>query len=334
MITFANKEILLLLLLLVPYAIWYFMRHSRREASIKISDTSAYRRIRPTMKLRLMHTPFLLRLATLALIILILARPQGRNSWKNAEVEGIDIMLAIDASTSMLAEDLQPNRIQAAKNVATEFISARPNDNIGLTVFAAEAYTQCPMTTDHAALLGLLRNVSCDLALHGVIDDGTAIGMGITNAVSRLQESKAKSKVIILLTDGSNNSGEISPLTAADIAAAYGIRIYTIGVGTNGTAPYPYPLPGGGVHYIQMPCEIDTKTLGGIASATGGKFYQANSTRQLKKVYSDIDTLERTKFSVRKYSKRYELYQPLAMLAILTLLLELLLRTTVYRRLP
>lgn len=334
MITFANKEILLLLLLLIPYAVWYFLRHSKREASLTISSTHAYRHIRPTLRQRLMHVPFILRLVTIALIILILARPQGKNSWKNSQVEGIDIMLAVDASTSMLAEDLKPNRIQAAKSVATEFVSARPNDNIGLTVFAAEAYTQCPMTTDHAALMGLMQQVSCDLALHGVIDDGTAIGMGISNAVSRLKDSKAKSKVIILLTDGSNNSGEISPLTAADIAATFGIRIYTIGVGTNGTAPYPYPVPGGGVHYIQMPCEIDTKTLSGIAEATGGQFYRANSTSELKKVYKDIDTLERTKFSVRKYSKRYELYQPLAMAAILTLLLEILLRITVFRKLP
>lgn len=334
MITFANKEILLLLLLLVPYAIWYFLRHSKREASITISDTNAYRRIRPTLKVRLMHTPFILRLITLALIILILARPQGKNFWKNAQVEGIDIMLVIDASTSMMAEDLQPNRIQAAKNVATEFVSARPNDNIGLTIFAAEAYTQCPMTTDHTALLGLMQQVSCDLALHGVINDGTAIGMGITNAVSRLKDSKAKSKVIILLTDGSNNSGEISPLTAADIAATYGIRIYTIGVGTNGSAPFPFPIPEGGVKYVQLPCEIDTNTLSGIANATGGQFYRATSTKQLKKIYHDIDTLERTKFSVRKYSKRYDMYQPLALLAIITLLLELLLRTTIYRRLP
>ncbi len=334
MITFANKEVLLLLLLLVPYAIWHFMRHRRREAFITVSDTNAYRYIRPTLRTRLMHAPFVLRLATLALIVLIMARPQGKNSWKQSQVEGIDIMLAIDASTSMLAEDLQPNRIQAAKTVATEFVSARPSDNIGLTVFAAEAYTQCPMTTDHTALMSLMQQVSCDLAMHGVIDDGTAIGMGITNAVSRLKESKAKSKVIILLTDGSNNAGEISPLTAADIAAAYGIRIYTIGVGTNGKAPFPYPLPGGGVHYIQMPCEIDTQTLQGIASATGGQFYRANSTSQLKKVYRDIDTLEKTKFSVRKYSKRYDLYQPLAALAIFTLLLEMLLKITVFRRLP
>ena len=334
MITFANKEILFLLLLLLPYAVWHFMRHHRREAGITFSDTNAYRGISPSLKMRLMHTPFFLRLITLTLIILILARPQGKNAWKDAQVEGIDIMLAIDASTSMLAEDLQPNRIEAAKNVATEFINSRPNDNIGLTVFAAEAFTQCPMTTDHASLLSQLRNVSCDYAMHGLIDDGTAIGMGLTNAISRLRESKAKSKVIILLTDGSNNRGEISPLTAADIAATFGIRIYTIGVGTNGTAPFPYPLPGGGVHYIQMPCEIDTKTLDGIATATGGEFYRATSTSQLKKVYQDIDKLERTKYNVRKYSKRYDLYQPLAMLAVITMLLELLLGATVYRRLP
>ena len=172
------------------------------------------------------------------------------------------------------------------------------------------------------------------MSLHGLIDDGTAIGMCITNAVSRLKDSKAKSKIIILLTDGSNNRGEISPLTAADIASSYGIRVYTIGVGTNGQAPFPYPMPGGGVHYIQMPCEIDAQTLQGIASATGGQFYRATSTKELKKVYKDIDTLEKTKFSVRKYSKRYELYQPLAMVAIFTLLLEVLLRMTLFRRLP
>ena len=301
---------------------------------MRVSTAEAYRYGYCTWRTRLVHVPLVLHCICYTLLVCVLARPQTRNAWDTKSVEGIDIMLAIDASTSMLAEDLQPNRIQAAKSVATEFISARPNDNIGLTVFAAEAYTQCPMTTDHASLLNLMQQVSCDLALHGVINDGTAIGMGISNAVSRLKESKAKSKVIILLTDGSNNSGEISPLTAADIAATYGIRIYTIGVGTNGTAPFPYPLPGGGVHYIQMPCEIDTQTLSGIATATGGQFYRANSTSQLKKVYHDIDTLERTKFSVRKYSKRYDLYQPLAMLAILSLLIEILLRITVYRRIP
>ena len=334
MITFANKELLFLLFLLIPYAIWYILRHKRHEASITISDTHGFLHIRPSMRMRFIHTPFVLRLITLALIIIILARPQGKNSWKNSQVEGIDIMLVLDASTSMLAEDLQPNRIEAAKSVATEFISSRPNDNIGLTVFAAEAFTQCPMTVDHAALLGLMQHVSCNMALHGLIDDGTAIGMGITNAVSRLKDSKAKSKIIILLTDGSNNRGEISPLTAADIASSYGIRVYTIGVGTNGQAPFPYPMPGGGVHYIQMPCEIDAQTLQGIALATGGQFYRATSTKELKKVYKDIDTLEKTKFSVRKYSKRYELYQPLAMVAIFTLLLEVLLRMTLFRRLP
>ena len=332
--TFASAEYFFLLLLIIPYVWWYCFSRRNKSASLKVSTTEMYRYAPATWRTALLHVPFILRIITFILIVIVLARPQTDNAWHQSETEGIDIMMVMDVSTSMLAEDLRPNRIEAAKQVATEFIAGRPNDNIGLTIFAGEAFTQCPMTVDHAALLGLMQHVSCNMALHGLIDDGTAIGMGITNAVSRLKDSKAKSKIIILLTDGSNNRGEISPLTAADIASSYGIRVYTIGVGTNGQAPFPYPMPGGGVHYIQMPCEIDAQTLQGIASATGGQFYRATSTKELKKVYKDIDTLEKTKFSVRKYSKRYELYQPLAMVAIFTLLLEVLLRMTLFRRLP
>ena len=242
-------------------------------------------------------------------------------------------MLAIDVSTSMLAEDLQPNRMEAAKEVASEFISGRPNDNIGLTIFAGEAFTQCPMTTDHSSLLNLLYNVRTDISARGLIQDGTAIGMGLANAVSRLKDSKAKSKVVILLTDGSNNMGDISPMTAAQIARSFGIRVYTIGVGTNKVARYPMPVAGG-VQYINIPVEIDTKTLTDIASTTDGNFYRATNTEELKQIYKDIDKLEKTKMNVKSFSKRYEAYQPFALAAMMCLIVEILLRTVVLRRLP
>ena len=274
-----------------------------------------------------------LRCLTFVVVVIVLARPQTHTSWGNKSVEGIDIMLAMDVSTSMLAEDLRPNRMEAAKDVAAEFIAGRPNDNIGLTIFAGEAFTQCPMTTDHASLLNLLHSVRTDIAARGLINDGTAIGMGLANAVSRLKESKAKSKVVILLTDGSNNTGDLSPMTAAQIAKSLGIRVYTIGVGTNKVARYPMPVAGG-VQYVNIPVEIDTKTLSDIAAATQGNFYRATNNQQLKQIYKDIDKLEKSKMDVKKFSKRYEAYQPFALVAILLLLLEILLRTTVFRRIP
>ncbi len=300
---------------------------------MRMSDTNAYRRAPRSWKVTLMPLQPLLRIATFVLIVFVLARPQTSNSWKDKTVEGIDIMLAMDVSTSMLAEDLTPNRIEAAKKVAAEFIADRPNDNIGLTIFAGESFTQCPMTIDHASLLNLLHNVRADIAARGLIQDGTAIGMGLANAVARLKDSKAKSKVIILLTDGSNNMGDISPMTAAEIAKSLGIRVYTIGAGTNGTARYPMPV-GGGVQYVNLPVEIDTKTLNDISNATDGKFFRATNTRELQQIYQEIDQLEKTKLNVKRFSKRYEAYQPFALAAILTLLLELLLRVTIFRRIP
>ena len=216
---------------------------------------------------------------------------------------------------------------------AAEFITGRPNDNIGLTIFAGEAFTQCPMTTDHASLLNLLQNVRTDIAQRGLIEDGTAIGMGLANAVSRLKDSKAKSRVVILLTDGSNNRGDLSPMTAAEIAKSFGIRVYTIGVGTNKVAPYPMTVAGG-VQYVNIPVEIDTKTLSGIAEATNGDFYRATNNKELQQIYKEIDKLEKSKLNVKKFSKRYEAYQPFAIAAALLLLLEMLLRITVFRKLP
>lgn len=331
---FAHKEYLLLLLLIIPYIVWYVMYRKKSEPTIRMADTFAFRYAPRSWRVLLMPIQMVLRLGCFVCLVIVLARPQTQNSWKNQTVEGIDIMLAMDVSTSMLAEDLQPNRIEAAKKVADEFIQGRPNDNIGLSIFAGESFTQCPMTTDHASLRSLLNNVRTDIAQRGLIEDGTAIGMGLANAVSRLKDSKAKSKVVILLTDGSNNRGDISPLTAAEIAKSYGIRVYTIGVGTNGTARYPYPMPGGGVQYVNLPVEIDTKTLSGIAASTDGEFYRATNTQELRGIYKEIDKLEKSKLNVKKFSRRYEAYQPFAMAAFVLLLLEVFFRITVFRRIP
>ena len=330
---FANKEYLFLLLLIIPYIIWYVMYRKKSEPTMRMSDTFVFRYAPKSLKVRLMPLQMLLRLTAFTFLVLALARPQTSNSWKNSQTEGIDIMLAIDVSTSMLAEDLKPNRLEAAKMVAAEFISGRPDDNIGLTIFAGESFTQCPMTTDHTSLLNLLQNVRADIAARGLISDGTAIGMGLANAVGRLKGSKAKSKVVILLTDGSNNMGDISPMTAAEIAQSLGIRVYTIGVGTNKVAPYPMPVAGG-VQYVNMPVEIDTKTLSEIAQTTQGDFYRATNNNELKKIYKEIDQLEKSKMSVKKFKKKFDAFPPFVMAAALALLLELLLRITIFRRIP
>jgi Ca-activated chloride channel family protein len=298
-----------------------------------MADTFAFRYAPRSWRVVLMPILPILRIAAFTALVLALARPQTQNSWKNQSVEGIDIMLAMDVSTSMLAEDLKPNRIEAAKYVASEFISGRPNDNIGLSIFAGEAFTQCPMTTDHSSLLSLLHNVRTDIAARGLIEDGTAIGMGLANAVSRLKDSKAKSKVVILLTDGSNNRGDISPMTAAEVAKSMGIRVYTIGVGTKGTAPFP-PSVTGLPQYVNLPVEIDEQTLKGIASATDGEYYRAQNNKELNQIYQEIDKLEKTKFNVKQFSRRYEAYQPFAVAAIIALLLEILMRVIVFRRIP
>lgn len=325
---FANIEYLFLLLLLIPYIVWYILKHKKNNATLQMSDTNIYRDIKKSYKIYLLHAPFILRIIVLSLVILILARPQTTNNWQNSEVEGIDIMLAIDVSTSMLAEDLKPNRLEAAKDVAAEFISGRPNDNIGITLFAGESFTQCPLTVDHTVLLNLFQSINS-----GIVEDGTAVGMGIANAVSRLKDSKAKSKVIILLTDGTNNKGDISPLTAADIAKSFGIRVYTIGVGTNGMAPYPLRVAGT-IQYINTPVEIDEKTLTQIAITTNGNYFRATNNSKLKEVYKEIDKLERTKLNVKQYSKRHEEYQWFAFIALLFLLLEFYLRNSILKKIP
>lgn len=330
---FANIEYLFLLLLLIPYIVWYFLKRKKTEPTLQVSTTRMYMNAPHSWRVHLLHAPFVLRIITFVMIVLVLARPQTTDNWQNSEIEGIDIMLAVDVSTSMLAEDLKPNRLEAAKQVASEFINGRPNDNIGLTIFAGEAFTQCPLTVDHSVLLNLFQSIKGDIAQRGLIEDGTAIGMGLANAISRLKDSKAKSKVIILLTDGSNNRGDISPLTAAEIAKQFGIRVYTIGVGTNGTAPYPMPTYAG-IQYVNVPVEIDEQTLTQIASATDGNYFRATSNSKLKEVYKEIDKLEKTKLNVKEFSKREEAFVPFAWIAFLCILLELLLRTTVLKRIP
>ena len=333
--TFTQPIYFSLLLLLIPYILWYVLWRNRgrrkMEVAVVFSDTFAYKHAPVSWRVRLIHLPMILRCIAFILIVVAMARPQTYSAWDERSVEGIDIMLAMDVSTSMLAEDLRPNRIEAAKDVAAEFIADRTNDNIGLTIFAGEAFTQCPMTTDHASLLNLLKNVRTDIAADGLISDGTAIGMGLANAISRLKDSKTKSRVVILLTDGSNNMGDISPMTAAQIAKSLCVRVYTIGVGTNKVARYPLPVAGG-VQYVNIPVEIDTKTLKGIAATSDGNYYRATNNKELRQIYKDIDKLEKSRLNVKKFSKRYEAFQPFVLGALLMLLLEILLKYTLLRR--
>ena len=326
---FANPSYLYLLLLLIPIIGWYIWKLRKSQASLQVSSSQAFDMPGTTsFKVYLRHLPFVLRMLAIALLIVILARPQSTNSWQNSTSEGIDIVLAMDISSSMLAEDLKPNRLEAAKDVAASFINGRPNDNVGLVLFAAESFTQCPLTTDHTVLLNLFKDIQC-----GMIQDGTAIGLGLANSVSRIKDSQAKSKVIILLTDGVNNAGEIAPVTAAEIAKTFGIRVYTIGVGTKGQAPYPFQTAFG-VQYQNIPVEIDEPTLKQISSTTGGQYFRATDNTSLKGIYEEIDQMEKTKISVQEYSKKQEEYKNLALLVFALLLIEVLLRNTLLRNIP
>lgn len=333
--TFANIEYLLLLLLLIPFILWHFMLKGKDEPSIKLATTEQFRNAPRTIRTSFLHLPFLLRLLAFTMLVIVLARPQTENAMHEREMEGIDIMMAMDISTSMLTPDIQPNRIEAAKQVAYNFISNRPNDNIGLTLFGGEAFTQCPLTTDHAALLSMFKNVSCSLQEQGIISPGTAIGMGLANAASHLENSKAKSKVVILITDGVNNAGEISPMMAADIARQNGIRVYTISIGTQGKSRQAVAqLPNGEMYEADVDNSADPATLKQIAAATGGRFYNAESRQKLTDIYNDIDAMEKTKLKVSNYDRHYDAYQYFAAAAFILLLLEVVLRLTWLRRLP
>jgi len=295
---------------------------------MQFSSLQVFKEIPRSLRERLRYIPLALRFTALALGIIALARPQSISDKQNISTEGIDIVLELDLSGSMLAEDFSPNRIEAAKQVATEFIDARTNDRIGLVVFSAESFTQCPLTTDYTVLKNLLREVK-----NGMIADGTAIGLAIANGVNRLKDSKAKSKVMILLTDGVNNRGEIDPITAARIAATYGIRIYTVGVGAQGQAPYPVQTPFG-VRRQLIQVDLDEKGLTQVAEMTGGKYYRATDNRKLKAIYKEIDQLERTKIEVTAYKRYSELFGGWLLAGFIALLLEIVLSGTVLRKNP
>ena len=325
---FNNPEYLWLLLVLVPMIAWYVYKQYQSDASLQVSSTDPFHQMPKTRKHYLFHLVFALRCAALFFLVIAIARPQSTNSYRSESTEGIDIMLSLDISGSMLAEDLKPNRLEAAKEVATKFIADRPDDNIGLVVFAGESFTQCPLTTDHAVLINLLNSIQS-----GIIEDGTAIGLGLANAVNRIKDSQAKSKVIILLTDGSNNRGDIAPLTAAEIAKKFGVRVYTIAVGKHGMAPYPFQTPFG-IQYQNVPVEIDEEVLQQIAQMTGGSFFRATDNASLGAIYAEIDQMEKTKLQVREYKKRNEEFFPYLLTALLLLVAEILIRNTLLRRLP
>ena len=326
--SFVNPIYFLLLLLLIPMIGWYIWKLHKSQASIQLSSVEGFSKAPNTLRVYLRHVPFILRIGAFTFLVIALARPQTTNKWNTTTTEGIDIVMSLDISSSMLAMDLNPDRMEAAKDVAASFINGRPTDNIGLVIFAKESFTQCPLTTDHAVLLNLLKDVKC-----GMLEDMTAIGHGLATAVSRLKDSKAKSKVIILLTDGSNNAGEIAPITAAEIAKTFGIRVYTIAVGTIGEAPYPVQTAMGvRIQYVKV--EIDEKILTQIAQITGGKYFRATNNKALKEIYQEIDQMEKTKMDVQEYSKKYEEYTFFALIALLFFLLELLMRYTLLKNIP
>ncbi len=327
-IIFKNPEFFYLFLLFVPLIAWYIWRHKKAGASIQFSSDMGFARIPKSWKYYFRHSVFVLQIASMSALIVAMARPQSSNSWSNVTTEGIDIVIALDISTSMLAMDFQPNRLEAAKDVAIQFVSGRPNDKIGLVVFAGESFTQCPLTTDHATVVNLFKNVES-----GMLEDGTAIGNGLATAVSRLKESSAISKVIILLTDGENNRGEIAPVTAAELAKTFGIRVYTVGVGTIGTAPYPLQTPFG-VQVRDVEVKIDEATLQKIAAATDGKYFRATNNNKLAEIYQEIDKLEKSKIDVKEFSKREEEFMKYALFGSLLLILALFLKITVFRNIP
>lgn len=327
-VKFAYPWVLYFLAIIPAMIFWHWKIGSVKQPSLTYSSLKIFHNIPPSWKEKSRHLPIILRSSAIALLIVALARPQSFSSGENVTTEGIDVVIALDISGSMISEDFKPNRVGAAKDVAERFIDARPNDRIGLVVFAREAFTQCPITIDHSVLENLLRKVE-----PGMVPDGTAIGNGIADAVGRLKDGQAKSKVIILLTDGVNNAGEIDPLTAAEIAKTYGIRVYTIGVGTEGEAPYPIQTPYG-IRYQMMPVEIDEGLLKNVADITGGQYFRATNNTTLSEIYKKIDELEKSKIEVTSYRNAAELFSGWLDAGLFLLLLELGLSKTVFRKIP
>jgi Ca-activated chloride channel homolog len=326
---YANPGFLYLFIVLLLMIVWYVWRGRNGSASVSVSGFEGFGDLSPGWRAALRHFLFAFRIVALALMILALARPQSTNRWEKVSTEGIDIVMAMDISGSMQAMDFKPNRLQAAKEVGIEFVASRPDDRFGLVVFAGESFTQCPLTTDQAVVSNFLNELD-----FGMVEDGTAIGMGLATAVNRLKESKTESKVIILLTDGVNNQGEIGPVTAAELAASFGIRVYTIGVGSRGTAPYPVQDMFGRTVVQKVQVEIDEEVLEKIAILTGGKYFRATDNNKLREIYEEIDAMEKTQLDVKQFSKRKEEYFPFLLLALIILSLEVTLRYTLLRTIP
>lgn len=326
-ITFADKDLRWLFLIIPLLVLWYVWRNRTYNAELKVSSVAGFEGIKTSYKQYLRHSLFVLRLMAISLLILVLMRPQSRSSWKDVKTEGIDIVMSLDISGSMLAKDFKPDRLEAAKEVAQDFIDSRPNDRIALVIFSGESFTQCPLTSDHAVIKNLFEGIHT-----GMVADGTAIGNGLATAVARVKDSKAKSKVVILLTDGVNNQGSVAPLTAAEIAKAFGVRVYTIGVGTIGKALSPIAMyPNGQYEYGYVDVNIDEKSLTEIADMTGGKYFRATDNKALKNVYREIDRLEKTIFEEKNFTNKAERFLPFAIAAALLLLLEFILKNTVFR---
>jgi len=317
-------------LLLIPLLTgWYIWRGRRGTSTMLFPGFENLDERLGSSRIWLRHLLFLMRMVVVALLVIVLARPQSSNSWERVTTEGIDIVMCMDVSGSMRAMDFRPNRLEAAKDVGIEFVNARQDDRFGLVVFAGESFTQCPMTTDRAVMVNFMKEVD-----FGIIEDGTAIGMGLATAVNRIKESKARSKVIILLTDGVNNRGDVGPVTAAEIAEGFGIRVYTIGVGSHGTAPVPVQDAFGRTITRNMPVEIDEDVLRKIADTTGGSYFRATDNHKLREIYQEIDRMEKTMLDVKQFSKKREEYFPFLLAAMLILLAEILLRYTVFRTIP
>jgi len=327
-ITFAYPWVLYLLLIIPVLVVWYILRGMRNQVSVTYSSLNIFKDVPSTIRERLLHLPVAIRMIALALLIIALARPQKFAAGENVVTEGIDIAMVLDISGSMLAEDFKPNRLDAAKIVIDDFIAGRITDRIGLVVFAREAFTQCPLTIDYSVLRNLLLDIRT-----GMIDDGTAIGNGIANGVNRLKDSDAKSRIIILLTDGVNNSGEIDPISAAEIAKTFGIRIYSIGVGTRGQAPYPVKTPFG-IRYQMMPVEIDEEVLQQISGLTDGQYFRATNNKALEQIYVKIDKLEKTKIEITSYKNASEIYYSWLGWGLILLLFELGISKTIFRKIP
>lgn len=321
----------LLWLLVIPALLivhYIYLELCGRRPHLRVSDIRYWKAGGKSVLSDLRHAPMLLRTVALSMIIIAIARPRSSSKMDKIDTEGIDIVLAMDVSTSMLARDFTPDRISAAKDIAIEFISQRPSDRIGIVVFAGESYTQCPLTTDRATLINLMKEIQT-----GLIEDGTAIGNGLATAVARMQGSDAKSRVVILLTDGVNNRGEITPQTAADIAKTYGIRVYTIGVGANGTAPYPVITPWG-VQMQDVEVEIDEDLLKGIAETTGGRYFRATDNTKLSEIYSEINKMEKARTTIDSFPVYKELFMDFALVALICLLLEVVFNAFILKRLP